>query len=91
MITPTKLLHGSSGNNAYSAATTYNGTDTTTYADGSVVEFGGAYYRNETGADIVIDNTDPTTLPTGAGSTWTAYAAGHPACQAMQIPNGVPQ
>ena len=63
---------------AYSAATTYNGTDTTTYADGSVVEFGGAYYRNETGADIVIDNTDPTTLPTGAGSTWTAYAAGHP-------------
>ena len=62
----------------YSAATAYNGTDTTTYIDGSVVEIGGVYYRNETGADIVIDNTDPTTLPTGAGSTWNAYAAGHP-------------
>jgi flagellin-like hook-associated protein FlgL len=62
----------------YSAATTYDGTDTTVYADRAVVQIGSNFYRNETGGNITINNADATTLPTGAGTTWAAYTTGHP-------------
>ena len=38
--------------------------------------------------DIVIDNTG-LCLPTGAGSTWTAYAAGHQGVLSRTDSNGV--